>query len=536
MKLTFLGAAREVTGSMFLLSAAGKNIVVDCGMQQGQDIYENQEMRISAADVDAVFLTHAHIDHSGKLPMLYKQGFKGEIFTTVATADLAEIMLLDSAHIQESETEWKNKKAKRKNEPLVEPLYSVQDAMDTLKLFHPIQYGKNINIGENIVARFVDAGHLLGSAHIEMWITEEGKTTKLIFSGDIGNTNQPIIKDPTYPDEADFVIMESTYGDRDHGAHDDAIEVLTDIIRTTFKRGGDVIIPAFAVGRTQEMLYFIRQIIEENRLKDMPPFTVYMDSPMAIQSTTVFTKNQYSCFDEATMEVIRRNVNPISFRQLKTSVTADESKAINFDEERKIIISASGMCEAGRIKHHLKHGLWKKENTVLFVGYQAVGTLGRSLVDGAKSVKIFGEKISVNAEVRTLIGVSGHADRNGLLKWAKGIKGVKRFFIVHGDEPSALAFEELLNNNGMNTYVPYPSDCWDLDKDIICAEGPRTKVQKKAAAAGAAGKGVSSVFGRLLDAIRKLSNVADTYKHGANKDVTAFADDVFDIANKWDNM
>ena len=368
MKLSFYGAAHEVTGSCHFLEAAGKNILIDCGMQQGQDEKNMQEFPIAPNMVDYVLITHAHIDHTGRLPLLSKLGFCGEVYATAATADLCSIMLRDSAHIQEFEAEWRNRKGKRSGAPLKEPLYTMQDAETILKTFVPCAYGETVEICEGLRIRFTDMGHLLGSACIEVFVTESGKETKLVFSGDIGNVNQPLIKDPAYVTKADYVIVESTYGDRLHNAPPDYAAQLADTIQKTFDRGGNVIIPSFAVGRTQELLYFIREIKEKRMVQGHGDFAVYVDSPLAAEATHIFNNTDTDSFDEETTALVRQGINPIGFDGLRISVTSDESKQINFIDTPKVIISASGMCEAGRIKHHLKHNLWRRECTVVFVG------------------------------------------------------------------------------------------------------------------------------------------------------------------------
>ena len=368
MRLVFSGAAHEVTGSCHYLNVCGKNILLDCGMEQGRDIYENQEIPVPPSDMDYVFLSHAHIDHSGYLPLIYKNGFRGSIFATTATVDLCDIMLRDSAHIQEFEAEWRNRKAKRSLENPYEPLYTMNDAEGAIGLLVPCNYGERIPVCEGVEIEFTDIGHLLGSSSIKLWLTEDGITKTLVFSGDIGNTDQPLIEDPKYTDEADYVIMESTYGNRMHGEKPDYYNALSTIIQETLDAGGNLVIPAFAVGRTQEMLYFIRKIKEDNMIKGHDGFKVYVDSPLAVEATRVFNKNTLAFYDEEALELIRRGINPRSFDGLETSVTSDDSRAINFNKEPKVIISASGMCEAGRIRHHLKHNLWRAESTVLFVG------------------------------------------------------------------------------------------------------------------------------------------------------------------------
>ena len=436
MKITFLGAAREVTGSRFLLQACGKNIMVDYGMEQGVNLFENAPLPIMESQIDYVLLTHAHVDHSGYLPLLYKNGFRGTILTTETTSDLCRIMLLDSAHIQESDAEWKTRKNERKGLPPVEPLYTQEDALRTHELFRSCAYGETVELCPGVVIRMTDAGHLMGSASIEVTVCEDGNEKKIVFSGDIGNIRQPLLRDPQYLQKADYVVMESTYGDRSHGTvQPDYVGSLTKTLQETFDRGGNVVIPSFAVGRTQEMLYFIREIKQKGLVKGHDGFPVYVDSPMGIEATQVFNENTLECADEETAALIRSGVNPITFDGLRIARSADESKLINEDTSPKVIISASGMCDAGRIRHHLKHNLWRPESTVLFVGYQSVGTLGRSLVDGAKKVKLFGETIQVAASIEQLAGKSGHADNNGLLRWVSSFDPKpEHVFVVHGDD------------------------------------------------------------------------------------------------------
>ena len=366
MKLIFLGATHEVTGSCTYIEACGKKFLVDFGMEQGINYFENEKVPCPPSCIDFVLLTHAHIDHSGLLPLLYAGGFGGKIHATKATCNLCSIMLRDSAHIQEFEAEWRSRKGKRKGNQEVEPLYTMADAEGAIACFEPHEYDKEIDICEGIKVRYTDAGHLLGSASIEIWLTEDGETRKLLFSGDIGNHKQPLIRDPQYIASADYVIMEATYGNRRHEPPKDYAEAFAKIIQTTFDRGGNVVIPSFAVGRTQELLYFLRQIKAENMVTGHANFPVYVDSPLAIEATRIFNENKESCFDEEALEFVSKGINPISFDGLRLATTSDESRAINFDSIPKIIISASGMCEAGRIKHHLKHNLWKAENTVLF--------------------------------------------------------------------------------------------------------------------------------------------------------------------------
>ncbi len=533
MKLYFIGADHEVTGSCHCIQACGKNILVDCGMEQGEDVYENQELPFNPSEIDYVLLTHAHIDHTGLLPLMYARGFRGEVRTTKATCDLCDIMLRDSAHIQQFEAEWRNRKAKRAGQEEYVPLYEMKDAIGVMEYFIPCDYDDIIHLCDGIDVRFSDVGHLLGSASIELKITEENVTKTIVFSGDIGNSNQPIIKNPTYLKDADYVVMESTYGDRSHGSVPDYVGELSRIIQMTFDRGGNLVIPSFAVGRTQEMLYFIRKVKEERLVHGHDNFDVYVDSPLAIEATNIFGRNMASCFDDEAMELVRKGINPISFPGLKVSVTSDDSKLINFNSTPKIIISASGMCEAGRIKHHLKHNLWRSECTILFVGYQAVGTLGRSIVDGAREVKLFGETIEVKAQIMKLDGISGHADQDGLIRWLQSFDPKpQQVFIVHGEDHVCDTFtEKIIKEYGYNAIAPYSGACYDLIRNELVKAGimERKITERKESA-----KTPNGVFARLLSAGQRLLTVIKHNEGGANKDLAKFADQINSLCDKWD--
>ena len=533
MKIQFLGAAHEVTGSCHYVTFGDKHILVDCGMEQGPDIYVNQSIPINAAAVDYVFVTHAHIDHSGLLPLLYSHGFRGQIFATIATTQLCNIMLKDSAHIQMFEAEWRNRKAKRAGKPEVVPLYDMNDAMGALTHFVPCDYNSVITVCDGLKVRFVDAGHLLGSSSIEMWIEEDGKQEKIVFSGDIGSGNRPLIKDPQYIREADYVVMESTYGDRNHAAPPDYATALAAVIKDTFTRGGNLVIPAFSVGRTQEMLYFIRKIKTEHLLPEFESFDVYVDSPLAVEATTIFNKNVQDCFDEEALSLVQQGINPIGFPGLRMAITSDESKMINFNEKPKVIISASGMCEAGRIRHHLKHNLWRADSTILFVGYQVPGTLGNSLLNGVKEVKLFGEPIEVHAKIENLPGISGHADRDHLTEWAAAVETPpKKVFIVHGEDKVTEDFAAHLHETlGYDAYAPFSGDAFDLVTGEQVEEGSRQLVEKKKA--GGASKASSNVFARLLAAGQRLLEVINQCEGMANKDLAKFADQINALCDKW---
>ncbi|MGN0331372.1 MAG: MBL fold metallo-hydrolase RNA specificity domain-containing protein [Kineothrix sp.] len=531
MKLTFIGAAHEVTGSCHYLEVGGRHILVDCGMEQGVQYYENAPLPVEEAMVDYVLLTHAHVDHSGMLPALYAKGFRGRIFTTVATADLCSIMLRDCAHIQMQEAEWKNRKAKRHSgmEPH-EPLYTMEDADGVIQQIVPCRYNQMIELCEGVQIRFTDIGHLLGSASIEVWLTEDGNTRKLVFSGDVGNLHQPLIKDPKTTAEADYVVVESTYGDRLHSVvRPDYVSELTEILQETFDAGGNVVIPSFAVGRTQEILYFLRQIKAEKRIQGHPDFPVYVDSPLAVEATEIFQRNISECFDEEAMALVYSGINPIRFPGLRMTITSDESRAINFDSTPKVIISASGMCEAGRIRHHLKHNLWRRECTILFVGYQANGTLGRVLVEGAKEVKLFGESIDVRADIRTLQGISGHADKNGLISWLHGFgQKPEKVFVVHGESSVCDAFADCLQReHGIAACAPYSGTRVNLLTGETEYQAAPRPIRKRS-------RTVSDVFQRLVAAGQRLLAVISRNEGVANKELAKFADQINSLCDKWD--
>lgn len=460
MKITFLGAAKTVTGSCYLVETKNCKFLVDCGMFQGhsKEITLNQEpFPFDVSELSFILLTHAHIDHSGRIPKIYKDGFEGTVYATKATCDLCSIMLPDSGHIQEMEADWINRKRERAGKHAIEPLYTYQDAIDCISLFKGLSYGEAIKINDDIKVRFNDAGHILGSAMIEVWVTDRGEETKLVFSGDIGNRDIPILRDPSIIESADYLIMESTYGDRLHDDKNNRVDKFIDIVNEAIEKGGNVIIPSFAVGRTQEIIYDIHKKREqfEGKLERLLDIPVFIDSPLAISATEIFRKN-LDCYDEEARQYIENGDNPLDFPGLQFTKTADESKELNNRKDSIIIISASGMCEAGRIKHHLKHNLWREDSTILFVGYQAIGTLGRKLVEGAKKVKLFGEEINVRAKIESIDGFSGHADRDDLLAWVSRFnRKPKKIFIVHGEEEVMETFSELIKDKfGIETVIP----------------------------------------------------------------------------------
>ncbi len=534
MKLTFLGAAHEVTGSCTLLEALGKQILIDCGMEQGEDIYENEDLPIAPGELDAICLTHAHIDHSGKLPAMVASGYKGPIYATEATNKLCDIMLRDSAHIQEFEAEWRARKAKRSGSETYTPLYTMADAVKTLSYFKPSPYHQEIELFPGITVEFLDAGHLLGSSSLLFTITENGKTTTLLFSGDLGNTNRPLIRDPEKPRHADYVVIESTYGNRTHGPRPDYVSQLTSVLQDTFDRGGNVVIPSFAVGRTQELLYLLRRIKDEKRIKRHGDFPVYVDSPLAVEATNIYAGDMRDYYDKETLALLDKGINPIHFKDLRLSITSDDSRAINIDNTPKVILSASGMCEAGRIRHHLKHNLWRRDSTILFVGYQSEGTLGRRIVGGADTVKLFGEEIKIHAAIQEIDGISGHADCNMLIDWLGALENKpKKVFVNHGSDGVCDSFARLVNERlGFDAVAPYSGDTYDLitamqiERAVIKKIEPKKKNQ--------AHKRASAVFEKLHLAGLRLLAVIEQNRGGANKDLAKFTSQIEALADKYE--
>ena len=531
MELSFYGAARSVTGSCHCVSANGQRLLVDCGLYQGRDEAENQNLHFVPALIDYVLITHAHIDHSGRLPLLVKEGYRGPIYATSMTCKLLEIMLLDSAHIQETDARWMDQKARRAGREPVEPLYTVADAQATLELLVPVEYGQMIELGEGFRFRMTDAGHLLGSAYIELWVSEWGIEKKLVFSGDIGNENQPIIRDPQPISDADYVIMESTYGDRNHERYESYTKELAKILNDTFAKGGNVVIPSFAVGRTQEILYFLREIKEQKLVDSIPDFPVVVDSPMAAKATQIFSGDLTGYLDEEAMELIQDGVSLFQVDNLRLCQTSDESKALNEDTTPKVIISASGMCDAGRIRHHLKHNLWREECTVVFVGFQAPGTLGRSLVEGKEFVRLFGEDVMVRATIVNLHGMSSHADHDELIRWVSQFNSPNpaEVFVVHGDGPVSTAFAAELNRLGYHAHAPEYQEVYDLVNGAVKTPGV-TPAHKKTTKYQEG----SPAYRRLEEAGRLLTEVIRRNKGGTNKDLGKFADQIRALIQKWD--
>ena len=469
MKIRFYGSAKEVTGSNMILEAAGKKVMIDCGLFQGSSATKAknfEELKYNVNDIDYVLLTHSHIDHSGRIPLLYKKGYRGNVICTKATKDLCDIMLIDSANIQESDTEYKNHKRNRAGLEPLEPLYTIDDANIALKHFIAVQYHDLIKLDNNISVKFTDSGHMLGSSSITIYVTENKKTTIIGFTSDLGKKNTPIINDPEVIEKCDYLIMESTYGNRQHKVKSHPEELMFDIIEETINKGGTVIIPSFSVGRTQEMIYaFNKNLAIKKKLSIFDKVPVYIDSPLSTSATEVYKKNAQFFDDEAKQYILSGN-NPLDFPNLNFTKSVEDSKFLNRDDSPKIIISSSGMCDAGRIRHHLKHNLYKKKTTVLFVGYQAVGSLGRLLADGAKSVKIFGDTIDVRARIEMIDGFSGHGDMDDLDEYISQIKEKpEKIFLVHGEDDQLYPFAERIKEKfDIDTYIPDSFAYFELEK------------------------------------------------------------------------
>ena len=532
MKLTFFGAAKAVTGSCHCVEVGGKKILIDCGLQQGKDERDNTVLDFAPNYIDYVIVTHAHIDHSGRIPLLVKQGFQGQIFTTRLTAQLMSIMLRDSAHIQEMDAQWKNQKGKRAGREPVEPLYTVADAEQAIEKLVTFEYGQIVELCEGVKIRFVDAGHLLGSACVEMWLTEDGVERKILFSGDLGNINQPVIRDPSFVKGADYVVMESTYGDRNHEPMVSYTEALAKIIDDTFSKGGNVIIPSFAVGRTQELLYFMREMKRDGMVKSNPNFTVVVDSPLANEATKIFAGDLRGYLDEEALEVVKDGEKLFTFPGLTMTESGEESKMLNMDKSSKVIISASGMCDAGRIRHHLKHNLWREECAIVFVGYQGEGTLGRHLLNGAKQVRLFGEDIAVNATIHNFRGLSSHADRDHLLDWIDHVNdpAPKQVFVVHGDAQVTEIFANTLREKGMSAHAPLYEEVFDLANNKMLAAGVEIAPKKTSYESNGH---VSSAYHELESAAMDLMTLIRASKGGSNKDLKKMAAQLRTIAEKW---
>lgn len=515
MKIQFCGASMGVTGSCHLITTDNHKILLDCGQFQGgkaQEAMNYEEFPFDPAEVDCLILSHAHIDHCGRIPLLVKRGFKGDIYCTDATADLLDVMLKDSGYIHEKEAEWKNRKNERAGRPAIEPLYTYNDAVDSLKFVKPVLYDQLIELNEEMKIVFNDAGHILGSAITELWVNENGTVSKIVFSGDLGVMNRPILRDPTIIKKADYVIMETTYGNRLHPQNSMDVRRLMDIIRETAARGGTTVIPSFAVGRTQELIYELNRVYDSDSeyreaFKDL---MVYVDSPMATTATEVFKRNA-QVFDDETKEYIRKGDHPLDFKNLKFTRTSEESMWLNSDRKPKVIISASGMCEAGRIRHHLKHNLWDSRSSIVFVGYQAEGTLGRKLVEGAQEVTLFGEKIKVNAQIHNLEGFSGHADRDGLLEWLGGFRQEpKHIFLVHGENDSKEDFAKTVKEQlGYEPVVVHGNSEYVLEENEIIRMKQTVEDDMDAEAANVARSTLTGIHRRIEDILYNANLAID---------------------------
>lgn len=529
MKLHFYGADRCVTGSCHCLEINGKKILVDCGLQQGRDELDNRYLAFAPGNIDILLVTHAHIDHTGRIPLLVKNGFHGRILTTRLTADLMKIMLLDSAHIQESDAEYENRKGERAGREHVDPLYTEQDALDVFKYVTTCEYKEKVDLCEGVSAVFTDAGHLLGSASITLELEENGVHKTIVFSGDIGNVDQPIIRDPQLLKKADYVVMESTYGDRNHTEVWSYTDELAQIIDETLGKGGNVVIPSFAVGRTQELLYFIREIKDQKLVKSTPNFPVYIDSPLAKAATTVFCGDLHGYLDEQALELVKDGTHMFTFPNLNLVESSEESKMLNMDSTPKVIISASGMCDAGRIRHHLKHNLWRANSAVVFVGFQSPGTLGRRLLDGVEKVKLFGEEIAVKAKIVNFQGLSSHADHDHLVEWIKAFDPKPtHVFVVHGDEDVAPVFAEELNSLGFHAHAAKFTECYDLAVNEMVSEGYISERKRTAQKSRA-----DNLYAKLVAAAESLLEFAKRCKGRPNKDISALTGQIISLIERF---
>ena len=533
MKLHFYGADRCVTGSCHCLEINGKRILVDCGLQQGRDELDNAMFAFNPGDIDILLVTHAHIDHTGRIPLLVKRGFTGRILTTRVTADLMRIMLLDSAHIQESDAEYRNRKGQRAGREPVEPLYTTEDAMNVFKFLTVCEYGQSVELCEGVTAVFTDAGHLLGSASITLELDEGGVHKTLVFSGDIGNVDQPIIRDPQLLKRADYVVMESTYGDRNHTEVWSYTDELAEIIDETLRKGGNVVIPSFAVGRTQELLYFIREIKDKGLVTSVKDFPVYVDSPLAKKATTIFCGDLRGYLDNDALALVQDGTHMFNFPGLHLTETVDESKLLNMDKTPKVIISASGMCDAGRIRHHLKYNLWRADSAVVFVGFQSPGTLGRNLLDGAESVRLFGEDIAVRAKIVNFQGLSSHADHDHLIDWIKHFDpaGTTHVFVVHGDRDVAPVYADTVKSLGFAAHAPQYTEEYDLIADKQFSPGylPERRTRAYEGAPKTTG-----AYQRLVQLGDMLVGLIRRSKGRDNKTLAAFAEAISKLISKFE--
>ena len=533
MKLSFFGADQCVTGSCHCLEVGGKRILIDCGLQQGRDEVDNRTLPFAPGSIDYVLITHAHIDHSGRVPMLIKNGFQGRILTTRLTAQLMSIMLQDSAHIQESDAEYKNRKNRRAGRPEEEPLYTVADAQRVPEFIDTCEYDQPVHLCDGVDAVFIDAGHLLGSASIRLTLTEGGQTKTIVFSGDIGNVDQPIIRDPQFFTGADYVVMESTYGDRNHTEVWSYTGQLAQIINETLGKGGNVVIPSFAVGRTQELLYFIREIKDQGLVTSVPDFPVYVDSPLAKSATTIFCGDLRGYLDQDALDLVKDGTHMFNFPGLHLTETVDESKSLNEDHTPKVIISASGMCDAGRIRHHLKYNLWRADSAVVFVGFQSPGTLGRTLLDGATSVKLFGEDVAVRAKVVNFQGLSSHADHDHLLDWISHFKEPlpQHVFVVHGDREVAPVFAQAVSQLGFTAHAPQYTEEYDL---LTCTQLAAGYLPQRKTRTFDGAPRVTAAYQKLVQLGDSLVGLIRRSKGRDNKTLAAFAEALRKVLDKFE--
>lgn len=514
MKIKFLGAAMSVTGSCHLITINQYKFLLDCGLFQGSEALEElnyQEFGFKPSEIDFMILSHAHVDHCGRIPLLVKQGFKGKIYCTGATAEISDIMLQDSGNIHEMDATWKNKRTKRSGQPQVQPLYTQADAVACSRYFSPVSYGQLFDINSNVTIRLNEAGHILGAAIVELWIKEDGKVTKIVYSGDIGVTDQRMLNDPTIIAEADYLIMETTYGDRTHETHAESTKRFIDIILKTASRGGTVVVPSFALGRTQDLIRELELFYEnhEKYKNQLDKIMVYIDSPLATNATDIFRKNVHY-FNKDTQERILKGDTLLNFKNLKFTKSIDQSKALNYNSSPKIIIASSGMADAGRVQHHLKHYLWKPKSSIVFVGYQAEGTLGRTIISGEKYVRILRERICVSAEIYFLEGFSAHADKNYLLKWLSGFKSSpKKIFLVHGEEESKKTFAETVKNIlGYDCTVVEDVSEYSLDDEaLLRVEDVKNRIDTK------------EQLLKIKDNLENMHDELDTLLHQANLNI-----------------
>lgn len=538
MKITFIGATHEVTGSCSMLEINGKHIIVDCGMEQGADIFENIAIPVAPDDIDAIVITHAHIDHTGKLPFLVANGYNGPIYSTAATRELCSIMLLDSAHIQEFEAQWRNRKGRRAGREDYVPLYTTEDAQNTMKLFRTAGYEQDVEIFDDVTINYTDAGHLLGSSSVFFKLRENGEKRTILFSGDLGNFDKPLINAPKTPPQADYTVIESTYGNRLHAEKPDYIGTLTSVIQRTLDRGGNVVIPAFAVGRTQELLYYIRIIKDKGLIRNHANFPVIVDSPLAVEATNIYSTEMYEYYDDEAIALLKSGINPVTFPDLELSVSSDESKMINENNTPKVIISASGMCEAGRIRHHLKHNLWRPECTILFVGYQSRETVGAKLLEGAPVVKLFGEDIQVRAEITRVEAFSSHADENMLLSWLKNTQPKIQLFVNHGEDKVVESFaDEASRIIGKPAVAPYSGEVWDLIDCKLVHQEPVVPVIRKQAQGGVEVKSSGTKYNAAYEELRKtqskLVHLIENEQGRSNKEIKKLTRELNELLEKY---